>query len=307
MRPTPLPPVLRSTFSVADARRAGVPVHRLRRGDLVAPFHAVRVVGDEAPGELMGRCAAYSTVMRRGDFFSHTTAAALYGLPLPRRIELDSLHVSSVLPTRAPKGRGIAGHALAARTPLRRVHGLPVPEPAEVWCELAALLTVDDLVVVGDALMRRHAPLCSPEELAGAVAGAGSRAGIRRLRSAAALVRPRTDSPMESVLRLAIVRAGLPEPAVNHPIVDASGRIRASADLAFPGARVIVEYDGDHHRTDGKQWQTDIDRLYVIETLGWRVVRISAPHMREGAREAVARIRGALQTTGPDMPLWSGR
>ena len=107
---------------------------------------------------------------------------------------------------------------------------------------------------------------------------------------------------METVLRLAVVRAGLPEPHVNHPIAGASGRIVASGDLVFPAARLVVEYDGDHHRTDPEQYQTDIDRVYRIESLGWTVVRISKMHMRDGASEALARIRQALKTNGPNMP-----
>ncbi len=279
-----------------------MPAQRLRRADLTAPFHGVRSLPG-ADDELVERCAAYRAAMREGTFFSHVTAAALYGLPLPMRFRGRDIHVSSVLPVRAPKGRGVIGHALGHPPPLRTVCGLKVPEPQEVWCELAALLTVEELVMAGDALLRRKHPLCEHVTLMDAAANAIGRPGVRTLRAAAALVRPRTDSPMESVLRLAIVRAGLPEPGVNAPIVDSSGRILASGDLVFPNERLVVEYDGDHHRTDAKQYQTDIDRIYVVETLGWRVLRISKEHMRDNAREALRRIRTALGTGGPNMPF----
>ena len=64
----------------------------------------------------------------------------------------------------------------------------------------------------------------------------------------------------------------------------------------------MIEYDGDHHRTDPIQYQTDIDRLFLIESLGWRVLRVTKEHMREDAREAIARVRSALASSGPDMP-----
>ncbi|MFP3394599.1 hypothetical protein SB782_38150, partial [Brevibacillus sp. SIMBA_076] len=69
------------------------------------------------------------------------------------------LHVSRVLPRRSPKGQSILGHALAVPISLRCVQGMPVPAPAEVWCQLAALLGIDDLVIAGDALLRRKGPL----------------------------------------------------------------------------------------------------------------------------------------------------
>ncbi|MGO4593883.1 endonuclease domain-containing protein [Leifsonia sp. 2TAF2] len=249
----------------------------------------------------------YRTVMREGTFFSHSTAAALYGLPLPRWVLHHTLHVSSVLPSRAPKGRGVIGHALGRAPRLRAITGFTVPEPVEVWCQLAAQLTVDDLVLAGDALLRRKHPLCDHQELTDAARTATARPGVRKLRAAAELVRARTDSPMESVLRLAIVRAGLPEPEVNFTIIDATGRAIASGDLVYPSVRLVIEYDGDHHRSNPVQYQADIDRLYRIETLGWAVLRISKEHMRHDACEAVRRIRGALKTGGPNTPRSHGR
>ncbi|MEV8215481.1 DUF559 domain-containing protein [Leifsonia sp. NPDC077715] len=303
----PLPPALQlSAFSVAAARRQGVPLQRLRRTDLASPFHGTRLPAEVVP-DVHLRCEAYRTVMVRGAFFSHATAAALYGLPLPTRFRDAAIDLGCVLPARAPKGRGVKGHALAIGPALTAIDGLPVPEPAEVWCQLAAVLTVDELVIAGDALVRRTHALCELQTLQDAVDAAGFRPGVRKLRQAIELVRARTDSPMESILRLAIIRAGLMEPAVNYAIADATGRIRASGDLVFPAARVVVEYDGDHHRFDRRQWHTDIDRLFVIESLGWRVVRINSAHMADGAREALARIRSALRTSGPNTPLSDGR
>jgi hypothetical protein len=282
-----------------------VPSQRLLRADLAAPFHGTRLPAHEHP-DLTHRCAAYATMMRPGWFFSHATAAALYGLPLPSRFADEPLHVSAVLPVRAPKGKGVRGHSLAVAPPIHLREGLPVPEPTEVWCELAAMLTVEELVIVGDALLRRKQPLCDRTQLVEAAADAVARPGVRRLREAVALVRARTDSPMETALRIEIVRAGMPEPEVNYAIADRSGRIVASGDMVFPHAHLVVEYDGDHHRRDADQYQTDIDRIYLIEDLGWRVVRINKEHMRFGAAEALRRVRAALRTSGPNTPLSRG-
>lgn len=108
---------------------------------------------------------------------------------------------------------------------------------------------------------------------------------------------------METLLRLAIVRGGLPEPFVNYVICGPGGRTIAHGDLVFPDERVVVEYDGDHHRTDAEQYRIDVDRLWAIDSLGWRVIRINRSHMRNNAREALTRIATAL-TIRPNTPSW---
>lgn len=39
---------------------------------------------------------------------------------------------------------------------------------------------------------------------------------------------------------------------------------------------VGVEYDGDHHRSDRRQYVKDIQRLEMLEGLGWLIVRVVA-------------------------------
>lgn len=303
MKARSLPPILRSpAFSTTAARQAGVQKARLRRSDLVAPFHAARVPGDLYDGGLRARCLAYRAVMPSHQCFSHQTAAWIYGLPVPSQAEDDLLHVGTAGGGRAPKGAGVVGHRLAvAASELRTVSGLRVPQVAEVWCELAAVATLNQLVVVGDAIVRRKDPLGSVDELRFAAAQAVRRPGAKRLREAIELVRARTDSPMETRLRLALVTAGLPEPEVNYFIALPDGRT-AHLDLAYPARRLALEYDGEQHRTDARQYRIDIDRLWAIEAAGWRVIRINSNHMSGGAAVAVARIRAALAQRGPDTP-----
>jgi hypothetical protein len=251
--------------------------------------------------DVESRCRAYLPVMHPRALFSHATAAQLYGLPLPARLDSSTLHVTTIHPLRAPKGRGITGHAVVREPQRLQRLGLPVPSPVEVWTQLAETLSTDELVLVGDAVTRRKGPLADVVDLRAAVEDAHGRRGVTRLREAVALVRARTDSPMETVLRLAIVRAGLPEPLVNYAIVGRDGRTIAHGDLVFARARVVVEYDGDHHRTSKRQYDIDIDRLWAIESLGWRVVRINSTHMTGDARPALARIRATLSSR-PDAP-----
>lgn len=296
MQPQPLPPILRSeSFSTRAARQAGVSGERLRRSDLTAPFRGVRVPTEKVPTTVVEKCRAYRLLLPAGGLFSHGTAAQLLGLPVPARIRDDPLiNVAVPRPARAPRMRGVRGHQLATLPAMSLVRGLPVPEPAELWCQLGRILTIDELVVIGDALSQRSNPLTSPAELRDALENATARPGIRALRSAVELVRARTDSPMESRLRLAIVRDGLPEPLVNYII---AGPERGyHLDLAYPHRRLAVEYDGDQHRTDPDQYRLDVDRHWRIQSLGWRIVRINSAHMVAGAHEAIRRVRLALAT-----------
>lgn len=295
MRAAPLPPeISENAFTTRDAQELWVSRSRLRRSDLVSPFHGVRMPSSPTPElRTIQRCEAFRAGMDGGQFFSHATAAIIYGLPVPSRDEsAEHIHVSVAKPRRAPRWVGIAGHKLRIDLDtLRDWNGFRVPDPVEVWCELAATSSVDELVVAGDALLRRKSPLAESSRLATAAAAAVNRPGVDRLRQALSLVRARTDSPMETTMRLAIIRAGLPEPDVNWAILDASGTFQGFADLAFPRFRVLVEYDGDHHRTDPHQYFTDVDRLWMFQTLGWRIVRINKTHP---VAEAIRRIRTAL-------------
>src|SRR5690606_39098046 len=87
--PAPLPPAIpRPAFAVRDALRAGVAATRPLRGDLARSFRGVREVVASAP--LRARCTSYLTTLRSGAYFRGPTAAALWGLPLPRSLESDA-------------------------------------------------------------------------------------------------------------------------------------------------------------------------------------------------------------------------
>jgi very-short-patch-repair endonuclease len=257
----------------------------------------MRLDPDQEP-TLVDRCRALQTRMRHHHFFSHETAAQLYGLPLPRSaLDVRIIHVTSLAPHPAIRRAGVIGHQLGARNHgTTLVHGLRVTEPLEVWRQLGARLSVDDLVVVGDALVRRKLPLVSLEELRLATESAAGRPGSRRLRSAISWVRTGVDSPMESRLRLRLRDAGLPEPLVNGTITDAYGEFVALGDLVYPEYRIVVEYDGGHHRTIESQYHHDVDREYAIRAAGWDVIRVNKTHLKNRAAVAVARVRAALRS-----------
>ena len=151
-----------------------------------------------------------------------------------------------------------------------------------------------ELVAAGDFLVHWESPMVSIEVLADFVALHQPRRGVSVIRAALPRLSDRSESYRESILRVLILDAGLPQPEVNYEIRGVRGRVVARVDLAWPDEKVAVEYEGDHHRTDRVQWQRDLRRIEVLQDAGWRVVRVSADDL--AAPEALfTRLRRLLQ------------
>ena len=325
----PLPPGFgRGPFTTASARAAGIGESRLRGRDLGRPFHGVRSPSSALPplpGEfgafaseraaeefaaLVARCREYAPLLLPGQFFSRLTAARLWKAPLPTAFTLDEpLHVSALAPARAPRGRGIAGHRESPATPVVDRFGLPVCDPATAWLTLGASvgtqLTGDDLIAVAEHLVldpyrldpRDLRPYISLEQLrhrAGRFSGRGSRA----VASAMPQVRERVESRPETLLRLLLVRAGLPEPEVGVDIYDANGTWLGRADQLFREWRVISEYDGEQHRTSSRQYDRDESRIEAFNRAGYPTVRIRKQQLFRHPDTAVNRVARALRDAG---------
>jgi very-short-patch-repair endonuclease len=283
-------------FSLTDGLHAGVTAGRLRGSDLLTPFPGVRLLATLDPGRaLAARCRLYAPRLVPGQFFSHLSAAALHGLPLPPWADSAPVDVSALDPVRAPRTPGVRAHHFdTEHVELAVVDGLPVTAALETWRHLSTQLLRDDLVAVGDALVRRVNPLATDAQLVRALARHGGRRGIRRLRAAHELVRRGTDSAAETRLRLVLRDAGLPGPEVNGLILADDGDFLAYGDLVYRRRRVVVEYDGRHHRTELDQYEHDIRRLDRLADAGWRVVRVIAEQLADDPQDVAARIRRAL-------------
>ncbi|WP_305003843.1 hypothetical protein [Antiquaquibacter soli] len=231
--PSPLPPPLRGRgFSTREASDAGVSRSRTRASDLSAPYRGVRIPrGHTGLDEV---CQALATRLTSNQYFSHSTAAALHGLPIPHS-ESGVIHLTT-LQGRSPRIRGVVGHRSTDAHIVTRA-GLRMSAPSAAWCELAELATLDELIIAGDALLRRQNPLADRPALLEAISRWGRRRGAVALAEAVQWVRPGTDSPQETRIRLVLLRAGLPEPQVNAVIADADGRFVALGDLVYLNSR----------------------------------------------------------------------
>ena len=117
--------------------------------------------------------------------------------------------------------------------------------------------------------------------------------GLSTLRRTLALVDGGAESPYESLTRLTLVRAGLSAPETQLRVVDEFGFVVAYLDMGWRERRVGVEFDGAQHWTDARQRRRDIERLSDLESLGWRIIRVSSDMLRTPAA-IIARVRAAL-------------
>jgi hypothetical protein len=291
--PRPLPSGLTDrAFAVTEAYFEGVTPERLSRADLQAPFHGVRLAaGTEL--DLHTLCRAYLERAHTRTIFSHTTAARLWRLPIPRRLERDPrIHVLLPGGSRAPRGKGVAGHVSVGKTMPHDVDGLPVASPIATWISLAPLLDLDELIVAGDRLLDWREPLADVDALACAVRALKGRRRVLRLRAALGEMRGRSGSPRETRCRLALVRAGLPEPELNAEILLSNGAV-VHGDLVYRDERIVLEYEGDGHRTDDVQWSRDLTRYNTLSEDGWTVIRVSKRMPEADLVRTVRRILSA--------------
>jgi very-short-patch-repair endonuclease len=180
------------------------------------------------------------------------------------------------------------------------VQGHAVLDPARTWTSLARILEGHDLVAVADRIITdspRLRALATAEELRDIVGT--TRVGAPALRAALGEMRPGAWSRPESLLRVALVRAGLPEPQLNTP-VSVGGR-DAIPDLNWAEFRVCAEYDGQWH-DDPKRRAADLERHELLADAGWLVTHIRARDLFPDPMVAVARILRRLSERGYRHP-----
>ena len=296
---SPLPRHLRGTpFAVSTAAEASVSEKRLRGRDLDRSIWGVRRE-KSLPDTLTARCQAFAARMPADAVFSHATAALLIHAPLPLKLELStSVDIAMPAPARAPHARGIRGHAIRLNDDdVVVTGGLRHTSPARTWCDLAATLTLYELVALGDFVIHWRLPLASVADLTAKSLGYAGQPGMARMREALPLLSDRSESPPESALRVITVQAGLPLPRVNYEIVHREDGTTVRTDLAFDRYKVLLEYQGDYHRSAKGQWRKDMTRRSRLEAAGWIVIEINADDLRDPV-ELVSRIEAALTRHG---------
>ena len=186
--------------------------------------------------------------------------------------------------------------------------GLPLISPADLWAQLSIRGAVWDhtmldarwLTAIGDFLVSgartsrgRSDPLCTMSDLRTAAMRHRGKRGAKNLGLALPQIRRPVDSVKETFLRLGLVECGLPEPAVQVEVMTTAGL--RHADLGYPHARVLLEYQGDVHRTSRRRWLEDLTRVQLLEDAGYRVMLVGDADIAPDCRALAARVRRALR------------
>jgi hypothetical protein len=293
----PLPDDPATPITVREALDAGLTRKRLRsKKTWRTPFSGVRLAAD-APDDLVTECRALATTLDDGVAFSHVTALRLLGVEVPWTMEDDAdLHVVTRDPSARPDREGVRAHW--SRQPFLdtiEVEGLPITSPAQTFIHVGVeLRRPDDVVVLGDAMMRRERMLTTTAEVARLAERTHKVKGIVQVREQIARMRPGTDSVMETRTRLLLVAANLPCPVVNEVVWAPDGDYVKRVDMLYPQDKIAIEYDGDQHRTDKAQWRDDIRRRRRLQDLGWTVIVVVADDVTHDPAGLIDRVRSAI-------------
>ncbi|WP_306915851.1 MULTISPECIES: endonuclease domain-containing protein [unclassified Arthrobacter] len=198
--------------------------------------------------------------------------------------------------------KGIVGHTvMALEGEVEAADGIRISTRPRTWLDLARRLSLSELVCMGDELVRiprfalegRSEPFATIEGLRSMVSRHPNLQGIVRARMALDLMRVGSDSGPETLLRLAICDAGLPEPELQLPLRESPGS--PTADLGYRRRRLAVQYDGGHHLLPAQIF-SDRRRDKSFEAAGWTVLVLTKEDLAEGFTGATARIKRILRT-----------
>jgi hypothetical protein len=233
------------------------------------------------------RCTAVALLLPAGAVIGGHSAAAWHGAPFAAAADPVTVLRPPTVEWKGPRGVRTHRTELSAGD-VERHDAVPVTSALRTAWDVAVLEPLGTAVAALDRMVRAGA-VGLPELLGMAEQGTG-RWGAVRVRRAFPLVDPRAESPPESRVRVALRMAGLtPQPQYE---VRLAGQFLGRVDLAFPEARLAVEYEGAHH-FDGTQIAQDDVRLARLVAAGSRVIRISAADLRD-LDGVVARVRAAL-------------
>ena len=287
-------------------RRAGSPGRArglLRDGAVVRLLRDAYVGSEHAPSTEV-RVAALRAVLPPDVAVTGRAALWLLGM--------DVLGRDPVVDVVAPRGRMVrhrpgvrAWSAAVPDSELVETDGLLVVSAARVVVDAARRGPVHEAVALGDAALR--AGVTTPDLLLDSLDRAGGLRGVQRARKVLPLLDGRSESLMESRVRVELVSAGF-EPDVQLDVYDPDGEHVGRADLHVEG--VVLEYDGFAVHTDKRAFGRDRWRGNRFGDVGLEVRRFSAADWYDRPRGLlaatvrravlVARDRVVTARRGPD-------
>jgi len=226
---------------------------------------------------------------------SHRSAAELHALPGRRR---DFVEITCPRWRRAQHA-GVTVHETKAMDPvdLTIVKGIAVTSVARTIFDLGAVSRAGVVEMALENGLRRE--MTTLDEMAATVKrlSRSGRAGgpvLRDLLDARDSARRPTESEMETRLLQAMRAYGLPEPTTQHEIRRGAAFI-ARVDVAYPHAKIAIEYDSDEFHSGRSATGRDRNRRHRLISAGWLPVDVGPADLRAGGTIACAAISQALR------------
>ena len=279
----PLHGVFIASHAIAEGSLSRAQLRRLGYRRLVQGVYA----DPGLPVDHRLRCSGVALLLPPGTAIGGHSAAAWHGAPFASTH--DPVTVLRTADVRWSGPRGVRVHRTVLDAgEVEVLDDVPVTSALRTAWDVAALEPLGTAVAALDAMVRIGA--VSMGDLTTRVEAGVGEWGVTRVRRALGLVDPRAQSAPESRVRVALAVAGLapvPQFVVLH-----RGEFLGRVDLAFPEAKLIVEYEGEHH-FDAEQIVRDDARYAALVAAGWRVIRLHAPDLRD-LESVVSRVRAAL-------------
>ena len=272
---------LAGVVTTAELRRAGLSAAAIRtlvkrrqllpldrgvyaRADLARPY-------PESTLRLMSALA----IVGNGAVGSHYDAALVHGLAL---LDRPPVGVSAITrPLGATGGWSRRPSIVAHTSALPPTHvtvrnGIPVTSVPRTVVDLARTTSFQSGIVVADSALYRRK--MSRAELDVVIAACRRWPGIDRARQVAAFCDGKSESPFESVARVAFHKFGLPRPELQVWVGGDHGPI-GRADFLWRQQRTIAEADGALKYADPDRARQQLHRDADLRDAGFEVVHFS--------------------------------
>ena len=272
-------------FTLDEARTAGLTKSSLK-GRAWRRLGTELYVWSGLPEDLWKLLRAWQRSLPADAVFGGATAAWISGLDF-NPTEPVEIIVPPNSGVRSRPGLGVR-RCLIPTSDAKMIRGLRALTLHRTLFDMCLRLAAVEALVAIDMSIKRE--LTEATALRRYAEKAKGRAGARRLHSLVALSAP-AESPMETRLRWLLIQRGLPRPEVQVDLRDDKNRFLGRADLYYPAARLIVEYDGGNHRD---RLVEDNRRQNLLLSAGFQLLRFTATDVRDRQDVVESQVRGAL-------------
>lgn len=273
----------------------------VREGRVRRLFTGVYVRADVADSVVL-RAQAARLVMSEHSVLCDRTAAWIHGVDVFRYAELDAVPAleSFVLRGHDPTDRRDChgGSRDLLREDWQVIDGVRVTTTLRTALDLACRLPRREALAALDAFAREHG--VTTVALNRLLRRYRRRRGVVQARELVQLVDARSESRGESWTRLEIHDHNLPAPQPQY-WVTVDGVPTYRLDLAYPRARVAVEYDGEEFHSGAHRARDEARRDWLRDH-GWYVVVVTKESFgAESLAAWTSELRAVLRARGVNV------